>query len=371
MYTGVPAVRSGQCSPTPLDIARANFMLRGNFMWLDGLPERVGWLSPARWASSSVKVTVGSSLWPWREKSIAQRSLVHSTIAVVVDGGLAHERGEDPRADDRLALDDVDVGHRRERADAQLAAGEDLDDGLADAGDVREQARAGHDLADGQRVGHGPDGCHGRRGDGGAIGGRRDGRGHALSFRGSEGWDGRRARRAGRRRARSARLSWMWSDCSWLDDEPQRLGREQLLEPFDGFEVADDQLVQHAADGGAGLATVLAAADGPQHLGDVGDDAPVGLVLVEDAEATTSGAVVVVVIVMPPCLAMLAAGWDVWWSGRVARDLRAPSASRAPSSDATACPWRSAPSATSINPGVERVVLNVRTGSPSRHRRRR
>ena len=69
----------------------------------------------------------------------------------------------------------------------------------------------------------------------------------------------------------------MRSERSWLDDEPQRLGREQFPGQFDGPEVADDQFMQHAADGGAGRATVVAAADGPQHLGDVGDDAPVGL----------------------------------------------------------------------------------------------
>src|SRR3954451_14871830 len=37
-YTGVPALRAGQCSPTPFDIARANFMLPGTLVWLDRVP---------------------------------------------------------------------------------------------------------------------------------------------------------------------------------------------------------------------------------------------------------------------------------------------------------------------------------------------
>ena len=118
-------------------------------------------------------------------------------------------------------------------------------------------------------------------------------------------------RRVGGATARGERAAWLGAACgSRFDDETQRLGREQLLEELDGLEVADDQVAEHAAHGGAGPATVLAAADGPQDR-DVGDDAPVGLVLVEDAEADPSGSSGRVVTVVPPCIAMVVAGWDV------------------------------------------------------------
>ena len=115
-------------------------MLRGNFVWLEGLPARVGLSSSARFASSSVEGHRRLELLAVAVEVDRAPLVGPLDDLVVVDRRLAHERGEDARADDRLALDDVDVGHRREWADAQLAAGQDLDHGLADASDVGKQS---------------------------------------------------------------------------------------------------------------------------------------------------------------------------------------------------------------------------------------
>jgi antitoxin (DNA-binding transcriptional repressor) of toxin-antitoxin stability system len=103
---------------------------------------------------------------------------------------------------------------------------------------------------------------------------------------------------------------------SWLDDEPQGLGVEQAGEDLDRLEIGDDEVAQHAANGGADGSAVLAAADRAQHLRDVGDDASVGLVLVEDAEGDDQWLIGVGGGSHRTVVTMLAAGWDARGSGR-------------------------------------------------------